>query len=189
MNKKIIYGFAGAILIMSSNIQAQADKPYGDVSFATKFSIADTFGAYAGVEGYKNIYPNVYLGGAIGYTNYSELFGIDLSMMPIELNMKYAHKLSNNFIFDIGAGVSYTRMAVTTRPFSFFGLDIPEITDSEWLPGGQLFLGLTYKAKWGFIGINALAHSMVDSADSTNPDADTPFVNSWRAGMHIGMRF
>lgn len=189
MNKKVVYGFASAILIMSSNIQAQDDKPYGDVSFATKFNIVDTIGAYAGVEGYKNIYPNVYLGGAIGYTNYAGLFGIDVSTIPIELNTKYAHKLSKNFIFDIGAGVSYTRISTTVQPFTIFNVDIPEITDSEWLPGGQLFLGLTYKAKWGFIGVNALAHSMVDSVDSSNPDADRPILNSWRAGMHIGMRF
>jgi len=148
-------------------------------------------GVYVGLEGYYAIYPNLYLGleaGWAGSSNDDDIdiggdtinVDIDVTFIPVELNLKYAVALSPDWVWDIGAGVSYSYFKIEAN-------DIDEDAD-DWLFGGQVFTDINYKlSKDWFIGINA-KYQFTDDLEFDNIDTETS-ADNFRVGAHVGMMF
>lgn len=139
---------------------------------------------YVGLEGYARIYPNLYLGGEVGYANPDSSVDIggnekntDLTFIPIELNLKYAVLSYPNFVVGFGAGVSYNYVEADVSGNGIKSGD-------DWLFGGQFFADLNYTVGSNlFFGVDA-KYQLTD--DFEDWDAD---FNNWRIGGHIGLRF
>jgi outer membrane protein W len=148
-------------------------------------------GLYVGLEGYYAIYPNLYLGleaGWAGSKNDDDIdiegetinVDIDVTFIPVELNLKYAVALSPDWVWDIGAGVSYSYFKIEAN-------DIDEDVD-DWLFGGQVFTDINYKlSKEWFLGINA-KYQFTDDLEFDNVDTKTS-ADNFRVGAHVGMMF
>lgn len=148
-------------------------------------------GVYVGLEGYYAIYPNLYLGleaGWAGSSNDDDIdiggdtinVDIDVTFIPVELNLKYAVALSPDWVWDIGAGVSYSYFKIEAN-------DIDEDAD-DWLFGGQVFTDINYKlSKEWFLGINA-KYQFTDDLEFDNIDTSTS-ADNFRVGAHVGMMF
>ena len=147
---------------------------------------------YVGLEGYYAVYPNLYLGLEAGWAGSkndgdisTEEFGdvnvdIDVTFIPIELNLKYVVELDPNWNLDFGAGISY----------SYFQIEANGIDEdaSDWVFGGQLFADINYKInKEWFIGINA-KYQFTDDLEFDNVDTSTSASN-FRVGAHVGLMF
>jgi hypothetical protein len=144
--------------------------------------IDDTF--YVGLEGYARIYPNLYLGGEVGYANpdgNGKIDGnevkTDVTFIPIELNLKYAVLAYPNFIAGFGAGVSYNYVEADVSGNGIKSGD-------DWLFGGQFFADLNYTVGSNiFFGVDA-KYQLTDDFEDWDSDFD-----NWRIGGHIGIRF
>jgi opacity protein-like surface antigen len=149
-------------------------------------------GVYVGLEGYYAIYPNLYLGLEAGWagsknddTIDTDEFGevdvdIDVTFIPVELNLKYAVALDPNWVIDFGAGISYSYFKIEAN-----GID--EDAD-DWLFGGQVFADITYKInKEWFIGING-KYQFTGDLEFDNIDTKTS-ADNWRVGAHVGLMF
>ncbi len=149
-------------------------------------------GVYVGLEGYYAIYPNLYLGLEAGWagsknddTIDTDEFGevdvdVDVTFIPVELNLKYAVALDPNWVIDFGAGISYSYFKIEAN-----GID--EDAD-DWLFGGQVFADITYKInKEWFIGING-KYQFTGDLEFDNIDTKTS-ADNWRVGAHVGLMF
>ena len=148
-------------------------------------------GVYVGLEGFYAIYPNLYLGLEAGWAGTSndddiDLGGgpinvdIDVTFVPIELNLKYAVALSPDWVVDFGAGISY----------SYFEIEADDVDESadDWLFGGQVFADINYKlSKDWFLGINA-KYQFTDDLEFDNVDTETS-ADNFRVGAQVGMMF
>jgi outer membrane protein W len=148
-------------------------------------------GIYIGLEGYYAIYPNLYLGLEAGWAGTSndddaEIDGekrnvdIDLTFVPVELNLKYVFELDPNWNIGVGAGISY----------NYFKIEFNNIDESadDWVFGGQIFADVNYKmSKEWFIGINA-KYQFTDDLEFDNVDTSTS-ADNFRIGAQIGYMF
>ena len=145
-----------------------------------------------GLEGYYAIYPNLYLGLEAGWagsknddTIDTDEFGevdvdIDVTFIPVELNLKYAVALDPNWVIGFGAGISYSYFKIEAN-------DIDEDAD-DWLFGGQVFADINYKInKEWFIGING-KYQFTDDLEFDNIDTKTS-ADNWRVGAQVGLMF
>jgi opacity protein-like surface antigen len=150
-------------------------------------------GIYVGLEGYYAIYPNLYLGleaGWAGSENDGDAYieaidetvniDVDITYVPVELNLKYAVALSPDWVMDFGGGVSYNYFQIEAN-----GID--EDVD-DWLFGGQVFADLKYKVnKEWFLGINA-KYQFTDDLEFDDYDTKTS-ADNFRVGAQIGYMF
>ena len=148
-------------------------------------------GIYLGLEGYYTIYPNLYLGleaGWAGTENDGDLeidgekrnVDIDVTFVPVELNLKYVFELDPNWNIGVGAGISY----------NYFKIEANKIDESadDWVFGGQIFADINYKMnKEWFIGINA-KYQFTDDLEFDNVDTSTS-ADNFRIGAQIGYMF
>jgi outer membrane protein W len=148
-------------------------------------------GIYLGLEGYYTIYPNLYLGleaGWAGTENDGDLeidgekrnVDIDVTFVPVELNLKYVFELDPNWNIGVGAGISY----------NYFKIEANKIDESadDWVFGGQIFADVNYKmSKEWFIGINA-KYQFTDDLEFDNVDTSTS-ADNFRIGAQIGYMF
>jgi hypothetical protein len=154
-------------------------------------------GVYVGLEGYYAIYPNLYLGleaGWAGSSNDDDVFfpalgetrnvDIDVTYVPVELNLKYAFELSPAWVMDLGAGISYNYFQIEAN-----NLDADA---DDWVFGGQVFADINYKfSKEWFMGINAKYQFTDDlEFDVRGEDIETSTsADNWRAGLQVGYMF
>jgi hypothetical protein len=94
--------------------------------------------------------------------------------MPIELNMKYAVRILNNLIIDLGVGGSYNYAKEEIS-----GSDSAD----EWLFGGQFFGDVNVAIGKIFLGIN----SKIQFTDKGKDTAKN--YSNWRIGGQIGIVF
>jgi opacity protein-like surface antigen len=154
-------------------------------------------GVYVGLEGYYAVMPNLYLGMETGWAGTSEDATInilgdnydaeaDITLIPVELNLKYAFEVSPAVVIDIGAGVSY----------NYFKVDLEvgdeDANEDSWVFGGQVFADLNYKLsnQW-FIGINA-KYQITDDLEFELRDQDVETdtsADNFRVGAQIGYMF
>jgi hypothetical protein len=196
MKKIMLLCLIGAFLMTSTVVSAQEKAPLGVGNLALKVDyIAFTeddledldvdSGLYLGIEGYGEITPNLYLGLEVGYAfcqsgDFIDLdlfdtkLDVDLTYVPVEVNLKYAAELSPQFIIDVGAGVSYNYAKIDVEHYG---------DEDEWLFGGQFFVDLNYTFDAFFLGINA-KYQLTEEGD----DLETNFDN-WRIGGQIGFFF
>lgn len=192
--KKLLLMSILAVFILASTAFAVERAPLGDGNVALKvgyiqFTDSDLKdmdvhkGLYLGLEGYAQIMPNFYLGMEVGYTKpkgtvdlEGEKVDIELTFVPIELNMKYAAKVSPDFVIDIGAGPSYNHIKAEAEAGKM------EDKESKWRLGGQIFVDANYVTAGGFfVGINT-------KYQITEKWEDTAFSN-WRVGGQLGWAF
>ena len=179
------------VFVMTSTVlHAQERAPLGNGNVAVKLDYIvftnDHFdeafnqddGLYIGLEGYGQIFPNLYLGGEIGQGINIDVLGEDITFVPIELNLKYAIEAARNFVIDFGAGVSYIYVGLRDQDPFGSGRD-----EDDWLFGGQFFGDLTYKIHWFSIGVNVKYQITQDFRDE---DFD---LNNLRVGAQIGIMF
>ena len=148
-------------------------------------------GIYLGLEGYYTIYPNLYLGleaGWAGTQNDGDIdiggenlnVDIDVTFVPVELNLKYVFELDPNWSIGVGAGISY----------NYFKIEANNIDESvdDWVFGGQVFADINYKmSKEWFIGINA-KYQFTDDLEFDKADTKTS-ADNFRLGAQIGYMF
>jgi hypothetical protein len=196
MKRLMFLCLIGAFVMTSTVVFAQEKAPLGVGNLALKvdyISFTDNdledldvdSGLYLGIEGFGEVSPNLYLGLEVGYAfiqsgDFFELdlfdteLDVDLTYIPVEVNLKYAAEVSPHFIIDFGGGLSY----------NYAEIDVEDLDDEdEWLFGGQLFLDLNYTFDAFFLGINA-KYQITEEGD----DLDASFDN-WRIGGQIGFFF
>jgi hypothetical protein len=197
MKKVMLLCLIGAFLMTSAVVSAQEKAPLGVGNLALKVDyIAFTedlledldvdSGFYLGIEGYGEVTPNLYLGLEVGYAfcqsgDFFDLdlnrdLDVDLTYVPVEMNLKYAAELSPQFIIDFGAGVSYNYAEIELS-------NGDSDSEDDWLFGGQFFVDLNYTFDTFFLGING-KYQLTEEAD----DSEVSFDN-WRIGGQIGFFF
>ena len=191
MKRLFLISICIVFVMTSAALHAQERVPLGNGNVAVKLDYIvftdghfdnpghEDDGSYIGLEGYGQIFPNLYIGGEVGQGFNIGILGEDISFIPIELNLKYAIEAALNFVIDFGAGVSYSY--VELRDQSPFGSGWDERDD--WLFGGQFFADLTYKIHWFSIGVNAKYQVTQDFRDD---DFD---LSNLRVGAQIGVMF
>ena len=183
-------------LLGSSNLALKVDylefteDVFGDVDLDK--------GVYVGLEGYYGLMPELYLGLEVGWAGTSNddrvnIAGdkvktdVDVTLIPVELNLKYAIAASPEWIIGIGAGVSYSYFEVEVDPKGYGSAD-----EDDWVWGGQLFADVNYKMsdQW-FIGINGKYQFTEDlEFDIRGEDVETDAsADNWRLGAQIGLMF
>ena len=187
--KKIVVALllSASFVLLSTVGYAEEKITLGKNNFAIKVSAINfdnkntDDGVYVGAEGYKEIEKNLYLGAEVGYTSNDgsvEIFGAavksDVIFMPIELNMKYAVRILNNLIIDLGVGGSYNYAKEEIS-----GSDSVD----EWLFGGQFFGDVNATIGKIFLGIN----SKIQFTDKGRDTAKN--YSNWRFGGQIGVIF
>lgn len=185
-------------ILAPAAVQAQQGAPLGTSNFSFKLDYItftdnlwtpDTQGGYMGLEGYVLIYPNVYLGGEIGASSSGTLYGGEaLHYNPCELDLKYAMEVLPNLVADFGTGVSYSYASVEGEEYisSYY-----KKHEHDWLFGGQVFAGLTYKIQRlpfiTFASDEALPSIGVNAKYQVTQDfkgRDVDF-NNWRLGGQL----
>jgi len=151
-------------------------------------------GVYVGLESSLVIMPNLYFvleGGWVETSNDEDItvFGshtnvdIDVTYVPIELNLKYAVEFAPRWVFDIGAGASYNYFNIEAD------IDGSSADEDYWLWGGQVFADLTYKTGSWFFGING-KYQFTEDIELGTEDVDTDTnANNFRVGAQIGLLF
>ena len=196
MRKFMLFCLIGVFVMASTVASAQEKASLGAGNLALKVDYiqfteddiedADVdSGLYLGIEGFGEVTPNLYLGVEVGYAfiqsgDFFEItFGdtdVDLTYVPLEVNLKYAAEVSPHLIIDFGAGVSYNYAEVEVS-------NGESDSEDEWLLGGQFFVDLNYTFDKFFLGING-KYQITEEGD----DLEVSFDN-WRIGGQIGFLF
>jgi len=195
MKKLFLFSLIMVFVLASTVVYAAEKAPLGIGNLALKLDymnfsdsdlenlgVDDSF--YIGLEGYGEIARNLYLGAEVGYANPDSKIkiegvkgDIDLTYIPIELNLKYAIKPNPNIVIDFGAGLSYNYLEskISGRGISDSG--------NDWLFGGQIFVDANYTINQFFLGLSA-KYQITDDFE------DWDFNGSnLRIGGQIGVMF
>ena len=206
MKKVILLSFCIILLLAAVTSAYAADKyALGMGNVALKgdyFSFTDDVfddidledGAYVGLEVSRALMPNLYLAAEAGWAETSNdediiVFGrrtnvdIDVTYVPVELNLKYAVEFAPRWVFGIGAGASY----------NYFNIDVDidgaSGDEDDWLWGGQAFADLTYKMGSWFFGINGKYQFTEDIELGLDDEETDTNANNWRASAQLGVMF
>lgn len=208
MKKFLLVSLVFVFILAATTVQAQ-QYVLGNSNVALKVDYfaftEDVFGdvdldegVYVGLEGYYGVMPELYLGMEVGWAGTSNdgdvnVAGdrvdtdVDVTFIPVELNLKYAIAASPEWIIGIGAGVSYSYFEVEIDPKGYSDAD-----EDDWVWGGQLFADVNYKMsdQW-FLGINGKYQFTEDlEFDIKGEDVDTDTsADNWRVGAQIGLMF
>jgi hypothetical protein len=188
MKKFILLCLIGAFVMTSTVLSAQEKVPLGAGNVALKVDYiafteddledADS-GLYLGLEGMGEVTPNLYLGFELGYAVniqgevefLDRKRDVDLTYMPVELNLKYAPEVSPHFLLGVGAGISY----------NYAKIDVENGGDlDDGLFGGQFFVDLNYTFDRFFFGVNG-KYQITEEGDNLEVSFD-----NWRIGGQIG---
>lgn len=201
MKKVILLSFCMVLLLAATSAYAADKYALGKGNLALKVDYIsftdDAFdeidledGVYVGLEGSLALMPNLYLAAEAGWAGTSNddditVLGrtrsvdIDVTYVPVELNLKYAVEFVPSWVFGIGAGASY----------NYFKIDADIADEDDWLFGGQVFADLTYKTGGWFFGING-KYQITEDIELGSDDEETDTnANNWRVGAHIGVMF
>jgi len=182
------------ILGISFSVQAQEIYPLGYGNIAVKldyFSLDDKVfqgakedgGISLGLEIYGQIVSGLYVGYELAWATQSADFPnnakVEITYVPMELNLKYIFGFGRSFRWDIGGGLSYNygEHKVTST-----GTPTPTKAN-DWMGGGQVFTNLNWVIRNTFIGID-LKYQITRDFKKT----DFSFDN-YRIGAHIGWMF
>jgi hypothetical protein len=205
MKKVILLSFCILLLFAATSAYAADKFALGKGNIALKvdyFSFTDDVfdeidldqGVYAGLEGSFAISPNLYLALEAGWAGTSNdediiVFGIptnvdiDVTYVPVELNLKYAVEFAPRWVFGMGAGVSYNYFNIEVD------IDGASADEDDWLLGGQVFADLTYKMGSWFFGING-KYQFTEDIELGPEDIETDTnASNFRVGAQIGVMF
>jgi len=198
MKKILLISLLLTIIFSFSIVNAAEKVPLGAGNLALKIdyinftdSQVEDFdtddGIYVGLETYgkiADVSPHFYVGMEVGYTNIDgnvHNFDTETTYVPVELNLKYALKISPDMTIDFGAGpsINYAKIETTGSGMS--------IDEDDWVWGGQIFADLVYKFRQFFAGVNA-KYQVTENFEIHEMDTDMSFRN-WRIGGQVGIMF
>jgi hypothetical protein len=188
MKKLILVFLIGAFVMASTNLFAAEESALGWGTVAVKVhrinfteSEFDDWNVdkdwFYGLELYGEVARNWYVGAETGYTKSSgseQMVDVDVTYIPVEVNVKYAIQVNPRFVIDLGAGPSYNYGKVKLKS------PIDEKT-SKWKFGGQAFIDLNVVLDRFFFGLDG-------KYQITQKYGDVAFDN-WRIGGHLGVKF
>jgi hypothetical protein len=199
MKKVILLSFCIVLMLAATSAYAADRYALGMSNVALKvdyFSFTDAKfedidldnGVYVGLEGSYALMPNLYLAVEAGWAGTSNsgdvtILGqhtdvdVDVTYVPIELNLKYAAEFAPQWVFGIGAGASYNYFKIEANRL--------DTNEDDWLFGGQVFADLTYKSGPWFFGING----KYQFTENINLGNDSTNANNFRVGGQIGITF
>jgi hypothetical protein len=209
--KKTIFLFVMVCFVCTSaSLHAGQDYPLGHNSVDVKvhhFEFTDDVfgdadldnGWYVGLEGSFALMPNLYLSPEIGYVgtdnsgkvNCNEIldscsgkinFDVDVTYVPVELNLRYAIGFAEKWAFGFGIGGSFNYFEVKIDPKGF-GSE----SEDDWVWGGQVFADLTHNFGSWFLGLN-FKYQFTEDLEFNDYDTDTDATN-WRIGPRVGFFF
>ncbi|MEW6585455.1 MAG: outer membrane beta-barrel protein [Nitrospirota bacterium] len=205
MKKVFLLTLMVVFVLASTSVYAQEKYALGSSNIALKVDYIkftdDAFadvdledGVYVGLEIYHALMPNLYLGLEGGWAGTEgdddaniggERVDIetDTTLVPIELNLKFAGEIVPNLVVGVGAGASYSYFEIDA--------DIGDINadEDDWVFGGQVFAEVTYKIGSFFIGIDGKYH-FTEDIEIGDGDIETDTnANNWRVGGHVGLMF
>ncbi|MEW6585215.1 MAG: outer membrane beta-barrel protein [Nitrospirota bacterium] len=206
MKRMLLFSLVLLFVFASTSLYAAEKYALGMGNVALKvdyFSFTDDIfdevdlkdGVYVGLEAYYGLMPNLYLGLEGGWAGTSEDETIsflgeefdvetDVTLVPVELNLKFAGEIAPSWVIGVGAGISYSWFNVDLE------IDDENADEDDWVLGGQVFAEITYKMsdQW-FLGINGKYHFTEDiELGPEDLETDTN-ANNWRVGAHIGLMF
>jgi hypothetical protein len=190
MKKLLLFSLIVSFVVLSTTAFAAEKAALGAGNLALKVDYIDftdttlhdrdvESGLYVGLEAYSHLAdtaPNFYVGMEVGIANIDgNISGIDTeaTFVPIELNLKYALKITPEVTIDIGAGPSV----------NYAKLELGSGSSDDWMIGGQAFVDLNLKLKQFFVGINAKYQLMENFNDSDES------LRNWRFGGQAGIMF
>ncbi len=204
--KKLLYAFFLVLfVIVSTSVFAAERYPLGISNVALKVDYLnftdDVFdnidldeALYVGLEGYYAVMPNIYLGMEIGWagSENDDKIGnlkvdIDVTYIPIELNLKYMAEIAPQWVFGVGGGISYNYFEIETNRI--------DRDADDWVFGGQIFAELNYKMDdFWFLGLETkyqwTEDLEFDDFGINGRDFDTKTsADNWRIGAKIGFVF
>lgn len=204
--KKLLYAFFLVLfVIVSTSVFAAERYPLGISNVALKVDYLnftdDVFdnidldeALYVGIEGYYAVMPNIYLGMEIGWagSENDDKIGnlkvdIDITYIPIELNLKYMAEIAPQWVFGVGGGISYNYFEIETNRI--------DRDADDWVFGGQIFAELNYKMDdFWFLGLETkyqwTEDLEFDDFGINGRDFDTKTsADNWRIGAKIGFVF
>jgi hypothetical protein len=147
--KKLLFSLLAVLFVFSSTTVYAAERcALGISNFALKVDYLsftdDIFGdidldnaIYVGLEGYTAVWQNLYLGMETGWAsseNDDDIgninVDIDVTFIPVELNLKYMAEITSQWVVGLGAGISY----------NYFEIEADNINRDadDWVFGGQV---------------------------------------------------
>jgi hypothetical protein len=159
--KRVLVMAACLLLTTCSSLLAQEAPPLGKYQISVKWDAmlmqhvtfeTDDFGFFIGLDAYKHVGRNWYVGGAIGgggSMNVIFLSGGN-SITALELNGKRAFPLTSFLVFDLGAGLSYNSVQYDGT----WIWESDEVDINEWVFGAQALADMNLKFKGLLVGVN-----------------------------------
>ncbi len=141
-------------------------------------------GYYAAIDWYGHLGRNFYFGAEVGYTSITgEAFGIDteITVIPVEINLKYALAAIQAVQLDFGIGASHLTVYGEVIVPPMIG-SINTFFHTRSIYGGQGFINFNFKFKRFFWGANAKYQITEDLVKGLNLD-------NYRVGVHVGLTF
>ena len=184
----IIYAIA---VFTFTNVYAQEDAPLGNIAIGINFGYNDFTdtpssddekdGICASLNIYKKItneFP-LYLGFEYASASSGALFGsTNIDLIGFGVNLKYVKELSPKFIVDFGAGAFYSEAEYDVS--NLFG---PDIHESDWIYGGQIFGDFFWKFSRFVLGVQG-QYQITEELKDLGFD----FTN-YRISGHFGVLF
>lgn len=186
----LLFGGANA-----QDAQPQDPPPLGGYHFAVDLDAmylqhqtfeTDEAGLYIGLAGYGHIGGGWYLGGEIGAGTAVTVFSSnESSYMPLELNAKRGFPLASWCVVELGGGLSFSRISFSHDPWFS---DDEDVEISDWVFGGQLLGGFTFKAGPMILGLKLKYQLTADAeevAELISPDEGWDYSN-FKIGLQVG---
>ncbi len=167
------------------SLYAQDTAPLGKGSLAIKAGyvvfdegVVEDDGIYLGLEGYGWVAANLYVGGEVSGASTVSLFSDEMSLIPIEVNAKYARAVGSNVVLAGGGGLSYSYAQF--REDVFLG---PDVDETSWLFGGQVFGDVLVTVSRFAFGIGG-KYQLVQDFEEVAAD-----FSNFRVGLLLGVVF
>ncbi len=161
------------------------DAPLGKLDVAVQFGYVvfsagavEDDGIYLGLAGYGRVAANVYLGVEAASSANMTVGTDEMSLTPLEVNVKYARAIGSGLVLAGSAGVSYAR-----AEFLDHRIPGPDVKYDEWLFGGQLGADLLFRAARLALGVNA-KYQLVQDFEQVAAD-----FSNLRIGLQAGVVF
>jgi hypothetical protein len=184
MKKSVSIAVFALVTAVPVALHAQDTAPLGKGNVSVKFGyvvfsegVDEDDGIYLGLEGYGRVAGNLYLGGEVAAAYSMALASDEMTLVPLEVNVKYARGVGSNFVVAGGVGLSYSY-----AEFLDVGL-APDVTSDTWLFGGQIFGEFVYRINWFDFGISA-KYQLVKEFEEVAAD-----YSNLRLGVQLGVIF
>jgi hypothetical protein len=185
IKKSVLVAVFALVAATPLELHAQEAAPLGTGNVSVKFGYVvfsegavEDDGIYLGLEGYGRVAGNLYLGGGVAAAYSMALSSDEMTLVPLEVNVKYARGVGSNFVVTGGVGLSYSY-----AEFLDVSLSAPNETSDAWLFGGQIFGDFVYRINWFDFGISA-KYQLVQDFEEVAAD-----FSNLRLGFQLGVIF